>query len=92
MPTLKATPRLGPTFPRNLHRVVVDPYTMEWPDWVDTIVGMNGRLGLPRLVNPNDDWREFSERLSQFVPDAPYHEQFDDWRDWAAALRSSLVL
>jgi hypothetical protein len=90
--TFKATPRLTPTVPRTVQRVVVDPYTTEWQDWVDSTVGLNPRLGLPTLAATDLDWREFSERLSQFVPDTPYHEEFDDWRDWAAALRSSLLL
>ena len=92
MATLKATPRLDPAIPRIIRRVVVDPAGMEWRDWVEITVGQNGRLGLPRLVDPNEDWREFAERFAQFVPDTPYHEGFEDWREWVRALRSALVL
>lgn len=92
MPTLKPTPRIDPNFPRNIKRVIPSPMGMEWQEWVDIAVGMNGRLGLPNLVDPNEDWREFVERLSLHVPDTPYHDTFDDWRDWAMAMRSALAL
>jgi hypothetical protein len=92
MSVLKATPRLSPAFPRQIHRTVPDPRAMEWQDWVDSMVGMNGRLGLPNLVNVNDDWREFADRLALHVPDTPYQGDFDDWRDWVYALRASLLL
>lgn len=87
-----ATPRLSPIIPRTIHRVVTDPTTMEWQDWVETLVGMNPRLGLPRLVDPDLPWQEFADRLAQHVPDTPYGEDFDTWQDWALALRSSLLL
>jgi len=92
MPTLKPTPRINPNFPRSIVRIIPNPMVMEWDEWVEIAVGMNGRLGLPNLVAPEPDWRVFAERLAQHVPDTPYHDTFDDWRDWAAALRSALAL
>jgi hypothetical protein len=92
MPTLKATPRLSPTFPATLHRVVPDPEGLTWQDWVDTAVGMNGRLGLPHLVDVNAPWQAFADQLALVVPDTPYGEDFETWQDWVRALRSALVL
>ena len=92
MPTLKPTPRLDPTFPRTISRVFPNPEGMEWDEWVEMAVGLNGRLGLPRLVGPMEDWREFSDRLALFVPDTPVHDDYDDWREWVLALRSALAL
>lgn len=89
---LKATPRLNPSFGRSIKRVLPGAEGVDWQDWVDMAVGYNGRLGLPNLVEPDPDWRVFADRLALHVPDAPSHDEFDDWRDWAMALRSALAL
>lgn len=92
MSTLKPTPRLSPTFPISIQRVLPNPHGMTWQDWVDSAVGLNGRLGLPHLVDVNAPWQEFADQLALVVPDTPYGEDFDTWEDWADALRSALAL
>lgn len=71
-------------------RTIPDPVLMEWPDWVATFVGFN-----PQLVNQvesggRSNWREFADRLTQIVPEAPRPDAFGHWREWVYALKSIL--
>jgi hypothetical protein len=86
-PSLRITPGT-----RTVIRTFPNPETMDWQDWVDTMVGFNGRSAVPMLASSDDDWREFADRIALIVPDAPGHDEFQDWREWAHALRASLSL
>jgi hypothetical protein len=72
--------------------IIPDPDFMGWTDWLDQVIGLNGVIPGGAASGEGDDWKGFSDRLSLFVPDTPYGEDFETWQEWARALRSSLSL
>jgi hypothetical protein len=62
-----------------------DPASMDWQDWVDSVVGFNPELR--NKVSPDMEWELFADILAQHMPQTPNPDLFDDWRAWADALK-----
>lgn len=69
-------------------QTIPDPYQMDWQEWVDTLVGYNPDLYVQ--LDPDLEWQEFGEYLCDVDIRAPQPAQFDNWQDWAAALKLAL--
>jgi len=65
-----------------------DPYTMDWPQWADTVAGYNPEL--VEWVDPDDSWQDFARRFAEAVQEAPKPEGHSDWQSWALALKQVL--
>jgi hypothetical protein len=61
---------------------------MDWRDWADSLVGFNPVLR--GQVDEDADWAAIGERLIRFDGRIPNPNQFDDWRDWVRAMKSTL--
>jgi len=72
--------------PAQLH-ALPNPFTLEWDDWVDTVVGFNPQIR--DQGDPDLPWQLFAQRLTKFAAATPGPELFDDWRSWADALKSA---
>jgi hypothetical protein len=66
---------------------IPNPYGMEWQDWADTLVGFNPAIRSD--VDPDDPWQAFAERLAQYASATPRPDEYENWENWAAALKQA---
>lgn len=64
--------------------IIPDPRGLTWQDWADTVVGFSPELR--NKIDPDSDWRDFAETVSQYVGKVPRPDFFDSWQAWASAV------
>lgn len=61
---------------------------MTFEEWAAIVVGFNNVLH--GQIDPQLEWEDFAQRLTQIIPKAPAPGTHNTWQDWADSLRNAL--
>lgn len=67
---------------------IPNPQNLSWQQWATTVAGFNPTFS--QYVTPTMDWTDYGRTLTYLEPQVPRVEMYDDWQEWARALKLAI--